>query len=473
MRAPLIMVGVVGAVSAVVVTGTPGPAVADGGISLPSVSISTSILPTISLSGLPHVSSTPLPTSSPLATSTSGSGGGTSGSGGSGGGVGGSSGSGAGSSGGGKGGRPAKASDAAALARRAAGVQPMIAGTPAAALLLSTETTPAMYRASLKFLGADRAIAAITEQRKAMGRAGDAAALARDRYHAFGVEVGEARLDLADLTGRSDNVASSLDSYTRQAYTSGLQMGEGAQAEDLVLVGRSLDTAIVRARNRLAYLIGQQNAARADYGRDAAVYHAAQRRLSHANERLLALARARSRALQQVRAAGPGAIRLNQAQIAQSGSLGAQIRAASARLRATGRTVQGTGSYIVPDSSHQVTSPFGMRFHPILHIWEQHTGTDFAPGDGLIRAADRGRVLFTESVTGDGNFTCIDHGVDQGKSVVTCYAHQAKFLVRPGQKVQQGQIIGVVGATGYATGPHLHFEVRLDGAPVDPMQFLP
>jgi murein DD-endopeptidase MepM/ murein hydrolase activator NlpD len=71
-----------------------------------------------------------------------------------------------------------------------------------------------------------------------------------------------------------------------------------------------------------------------------------------------------------------------------------------------------------------------------------------------------------------GNFTVIDHGVIDGHRVTTAYAHQAQFLVRPGQEVRKGDQIGVIGSTGFSTGPHLHFEVREDGTVVDPMTWL-
>jgi murein DD-endopeptidase MepM/ murein hydrolase activator NlpD len=74
--------------------------------------------------------------------------------------------------------------------------------------------------------------------------------------------------------------------------------------------------------------------------------------------------------------------------------------------------------------------------------------------------------------TAYGNFTVIDHGMRGGKHITTAYAHQSKFLVHVGQVVHKGDPIGIVGATGYATGPHLHFEVRENGTVVDPIPFL-
>ena len=92
-----------------------------------------------------------------------------------------------------------------------------------------------------------------------------------------------------------------------------------------------------------------------------------------------------------------------------------------------------------------------------------HTGIDFAAADGIAYAADDGVVLITEFNVAYGNMTVIDHGTVGGVHMTTLYAHQAAFGVHPGDRVIKGQPIGVIGETGYATGPHLHFEVRIDG----------
>jgi murein DD-endopeptidase MepM/ murein hydrolase activator NlpD len=88
-----------------------------------------------------------------------------------------------------------------------------------------------------------------------------------------------------------------------------------------------------------------------------------------------------------------------------------------------------------------------------------------------IRAAASGTVIFTQSEAssgGYGNYTCIDHG----GGLSTCYAHQTSFAVAEGQSVSQGDIIGYTGCTGYCLGPHLHFEVRINGSVTDPMGYL-
>ena len=98
-----------------------------------------------------------------------------------------------------------------------------------------------------------------------------------------------------------------------------------------------------------------------------------------------------------------------------------------------------------------------------------HNGVDMNAAQGSkIIAAENGVVILSGVKGGYGNTVMIDHG----GGMVTLYAHQSKLGVSVGQKVTAGQTIGYVGSTGVSTGPHLHFEVRIDGAPVDPMKYL-
>jgi len=129
----------------------------------------------------------------------------------------------------------------------------------------------------------------------------------------------------------------------------------------------------------------------------------------------------------------------------------------------------GSGGLIWPVNG-PVVSGFGSR--TIGGSYEYHPGIDIAVPSGTpIRAAATGTVIFTEpesSSGGYGNFTCIDHG----GGLSTCYAHQQSFAVSSGQSVSQGQVIGYSDCTGYCLGPHLHFEVRINGAVTDPMAYL-
>lgn len=117
-----------------------------------------------------------------------------------------------------------------------------------------------------------------------------------------------------------------------------------------------------------------------------------------------------------------------------------------------------------------ITSGFGGR--DIGAGYEYHPGIDISVPEGTpVHAALGGTVVFTQSEAesgGYGNYTCIDHG----GGLSTCYAHQSEFAVSSGQSVSQGQVIGLSGNTGYSTGPHLHFEVRIFGEVTDPMGYL-
>jgi murein DD-endopeptidase MepM/ murein hydrolase activator NlpD len=155
----------------------------------------------------------------------------------------------------------------------------------------------------------------------------------------------------------------------------------------------------------------------------------------------------------------------------ESSRLASEIVAAQQELADAGDTVDGSGVFARP-ATGAVTSPYGMRYHPILGYVKMHTGVDFDGADGVVYAADRGTVIMTVYNTAYGNVTVVDHGMSGGRFLATFYAHQAGFLVQPGDVVGKGQPIGMVGSTGMSTGPHLHFEVRLDGVPVDPSAFL-
>jgi murein DD-endopeptidase MepM/ murein hydrolase activator NlpD len=112
-----------------------------------------------------------------------------------------------------------------------------------------------------------------------------------------------------------------------------------------------------------------------------------------------------------------------------------------------------------------VTSDFGWRNHPIDGVEKFHTGVDLRGAEGTpIEAAAAGTVLSAGLRGGYGNVVEIDHG----HGVTTLYAHASAVAVQPGDHVQRGQEVAQVGQTGHATGPHLHFEVRVEGHPVDP-----
>lgn len=134
----------------------------------------------------------------------------------------------------------------------------------------------------------------------------------------------------------------------------------------------------------------------------------------------------------------------------------------------TGRPVSGSGTLAWPLDG-QVSSGFGYRVHPIFHVRRMHTGIDIPAATGVpIRASAGGVVLSAGWRGGYGKCVVIDHG----RGLSTLYAHMSQILVSEGQEVARGAIIGRVGSTGYSTGPHLHFEVRINGTPVNPLPYL-
>ncbi|MDZ7996232.1 MAG: murein hydrolase activator EnvC family protein [Nostoc sp. EfeVER01] len=134
----------------------------------------------------------------------------------------------------------------------------------------------------------------------------------------------------------------------------------------------------------------------------------------------------------------------------------------------TGIIIRGTGVMAYP-SDASTSSPFGWRVHPILGYRRFHAGLDFAASYGSkIRAADSGTVIFAGWYGGYGRALIIDHG----NGMTTLYGHTSELYVSEGQAVERGQAIAAVGSTGFSTGPHLHFEVRRNGTPVDPANYL-
>ncbi len=155
----------------------------------------------------------------------------------------------------------------------------------------------------------------------------------------------------------------------------------------------------------------------------------------------------------------------------------AAIRAASAALAAKIQAAQGgtasspgetaatpsAAGFIWPVSG-PITSPFGMRWGTL------HPGIDIGVPTGTpIHAAAAGTVIYCSSMEGYGNLVVIDHH----NGLATAYAHQSRIAASCGENVAQGQVIGYSGCTGFCTGPHVHFEVRVNGTPVDPLGYLP
>ena len=150
----------------------------------------------------------------------------------------------------------------------------------------------------------------------------------------------------------------------------------------------------------------------------------------------------------------------------------ANARAEIARLTSgsSASSTKFSGGMVRPTSG-PVTSPYYMRVHPVTGVLKQHTGMDFgSPHGANIVAAASGTVIVSGyNAGGYGNYVVINHG----GGISTLYAHASSLLVSAGQHVSQGQVIAKVGSTGMSTGPHLHFEVLVNGKHTNPAQYLP
>ena len=143
-------------------------------------------------------------------------------------------------------------------------------------------------------------------------------------------------------------------------------------------------------------------------------------------------------------------------------------RAASVAPVASGALPTGGGQLLWP-ANGPITSPYGYRTHPIFGDTRMHYGIDIgAPYGAPVIASDAGVVAFAGAMSGYGNVVVIDHG----GGLATAYNHLATFSVSAGQQVGRGELIAQVGCSGYCTGPHVHFEVRVNSSPVDPMPYL-
>ena len=127
-------------------------------------------------------------------------------------------------------------------------------------------------------------------------------------------------------------------------------------------------------------------------------------------------------------------------------------------------------SYVYPLVGTRISSNFGKRAHPVAKAVRHHNGIDLAaPHGSHIRVIRDGVVVFADPYSGYGNIIVVQH--DNG--MTSHYGHCQTIIAKPGQKVKAGNIIGTVGSTGISTGPHLHFEIRLNGKPQDPEKYIP
>lgn len=157
--------------------------------------------------------------------------------------------------------------------------------------------------------------------------------------------------------------------------------------------------------------------------------------------------------------------------LAQEEALESDIQSMIAEMerQEAANSITSTGTYIWPLPGYSPGSAYGWRMHPIYHEMRFHAGEDIgAPSGTPILAADSGMAtVIADNGNGYGNYIMLNHGGGR----VTLYAHMSAFAISNGATVSQGQVIGYVGSTGNSTGPHLHFEVRVNGATTDPKSY--
>lgn len=304
-----------------------------------------------------------------------------------------------------------------------------------------------------------------------------------DRLDKTQNQLGNARTEQADLKSRLSTLEKQLAererllaSRIRSSYTNGqvsyVSVLSGARSmNDLssrgYVVQRILETdrklmndvrymrnAVEAAKKRKDALVGRIAALERNLKVESAQYQSAKTEKGVA---LKVLRSQESTYLQQLR-------EIEQESNAIASALRAMQRSSAGAARAA---TPWTGRFVKPVAG-RTTSPYGNRLHPIAKVTKLHTGVDFGASHGTkIVAADDGVVIEASYRRGYGNTVIIDHG----GGIATLYAHCSSLLVSAGQNVSQGQTIARVGSTGYSTGPHLHFEVRVNGEPVNPSRY--
>jgi len=289
---------------------------------------------------------------------------------------------------------------------------------------------------------------------------------------------------LARLRVQYDKAIAILDARVRAAYIDEppdmLSFLVSASTFDEVIDNVELLTRIGRQDQRIAHQVATakartaaerratretkrlQAAAVSAIAKRTAEARAARDRLAAERDRLATVSSLKAGALADTRESRAEFVQEAESLAAQSAALAATIRGAQQQAGSTGSGQPSSAGFIWPCDG-VVTSGFGMRWG------RMHEGIDIGCAYGSPnRAAAAGTVIYAGWMSGYGNLVVIDHG----NGLSTAYAHGSSLAVRVGQSVSQGQTVSYVGATGHATGPHLHFEVRVNGVAVDPLQYL-
>jgi len=309
------------------------------------------------------------------------------------------------------------------------------------------------------------------------------AARARESYKRGGMGLIEAALDLrhsAEFARSLKYVQVVMDADREQvAVVAGLQRqvaGTAQELSDLLVRQAAAERVAAGERDHVAQLVASSQELLASVEAKATERMLVLRQLEQdkvSYQRLVSSLEDESARLEEElrrRAAEEEARRVAAAEAARRVAVANEARRGDspAADRGGGAAARGNARFHRP-SDGRVTSNFGYRTHPIFGTRRLHAGMDFgAPRGAPIYAAEAGVVVSAGRRGGYGIATVIDHG----GGLTTLYGHQSSVEVRAGEQVSRGEVIGRVGSTGFSTGPHLHFEVRVSGSPVDPRGYL-
>ncbi|MCO8272957.1 peptidoglycan DD-metalloendopeptidase family protein [Actinoplanes sp. TRM 88003] len=342
--------------------------------------------------------------------------------------------------------------------------------------------TAAMPAAQKKVATSRGTVAAALAAAKSAGRK---AATARQDYQKVAGRFVEARERVDDARERVDEIATA--SYMGSNFARLNVLVDATGPADMMARLSIVEQIMHRQQEDVDTLVVARRDARTEQDRAGLAKRAAEQAETEARDRLTA-ARAAQAAAERARLALEKLTQTRYAALkvanAQRSVVLARYEAAKAeeaRIEAalrgysikSGDAKYGGGRLLMPVTGWK-SSDYGERYDPYYRVWQLHAGMDIAAGGGSpIRAAAFGRVIRAGWAGGYGNYTCLSHGRISGVGFQTCYGHQSAILVRIGEYVRRGEVIGLVGTTGASTGNHLHFETRFDGAPRDPANYLP
>lgn len=330
-------------------------------------------------------------------------------------------------------------------------------GTVVAAAVQATTATRVADRATAARQAAEavyaRRTADVAQARKALGRFASAA------------YAGSALAEFNMLL----EIRSPQEMIERVGYLEHVAEAQNAAMDRARQARRAARGAANEAELARRTAVRAQDAARAKL----AQAEAAQREAAAAQAAVAALIADRKAAAADADAERDAVLRQYAEQKAESERIAARLREWENAHKPKGPVLRPGAKLLTPVKGWK-SSDFGMRYDPYYHVWQLHAGVDLAAGHGTpIYAAQAGTVTYAGWAGGYGNYTCVRHGKTSRGTMSTCYGHQSAIIVDVGQRVRQGQLIGRVGTTGASTGDHLHFEVRFNGNPVNPLPYLP